>query len=92
MASQVGVIGVALFVLVLTAISLSLRRVWHEADSLWLKASALVTFGALLGYSVSAIASEGAFGLLSSGTMWFMCGLVVSLGNRHEMVGQGLKG
>lgn len=90
MASQVGVIGVALFNLALLAILLSLRRVWHKADSLWLKVSALVALGAMLGYSVSAIASEAAFGLLSSGAMWFMCGLVVQLGNRQGMVGHGL--
>jgi hypothetical protein len=89
MASQVGVIGVALFVLGLLAILFSLWRVWHKADSLWLKVSALVTFGALLGYSASAIASESAFGLLSSGAMWFLSGLVVQLGNRQGMVGHG---
>jgi hypothetical protein len=85
MVSQVGVIGAALFLLALLAILLSLQRVWRRTDSLWLKASALVTLGAVLGYSVSAIASEAAFGLLSSGTAWFMSGLVVQLGNRQGL-------
>jgi hypothetical protein len=91
MASQVGVVGVALFVLGLLAILSSLWRVWRKTDSVWLKVSALVTLGALLGYSVSAIASESAFGLLSSGTAWFMSGLVVRIGNRQERVGRGFK-
>jgi uncharacterized membrane protein YoaK (UPF0700 family) len=91
MISQVGVIGSALFVLGLLAILFSLRRVWRKTDLVWLKASALVALGALLGYGVSAIESESAFGLLSSGAMWFMCGLVVQIGNRQEMVGQGPK-
>jgi apolipoprotein N-acyltransferase len=87
MASQVGVIGVALFICALTAILMSLWRVWRKANSIWLKVSALVTLGALLGYSVSAIASEGAFGLLSSGSVWIMSGLVIQIGNQKIVIG-----
>jgi len=89
-ASQVGLIGVGLFIFALAAILLDLRRIWNKADTLWLKVSALVALGALLGYSVSAIASEAAFGLLASGAMWFMCGLVIQLGNRRGFVEYGI--
>ena len=89
MASQVGLIGSALFIFVLAAILFSLWRVWRKSDSLWLKVSAIVALGGLLGLSVSAIASEAAFGLLTSGAIWFMSGLVIQLGNRQEMIGHG---
>ena len=80
-----------MFIFGLLAILLNLRRVWHKAEPRWVKVSALVTFGALLGYSVSAIASESAFGLLSSGATWFMSGLVIQLGNRQGILGHGVK-
>lgn len=50
--------------------------------------SPLVTLGALAGYSVSAIASEGAYGLLSSGATWFLAGLVVQLGSARRVAWQ----
>jgi hypothetical protein len=86
--SQVGAVGVALFGLGLLALLVNLRRCFRQAQSQWLKVSALVAFGALAGYSVSAIFSEAAFGMLASAAVWFLAGVVIQLRDRESRLGR----
>jgi hypothetical protein len=82
--SQVGVVGVILFGLGFLTLLLNLRRCFHQAQSQWLKASALIAFGALAGYGVSAVFSEAAFGMLASAAVWFLAGLVIQLRDQES--------
>ena len=80
MTSQVGLIGLLLFGLGLLGVLYGLWRVARRSPSAWLSAAALVCAAALVGYSFSAIFSEAAFGLLPSGALWILAGLVLQLG------------
>jgi hypothetical protein len=82
--SQVGAPGVILFGLGLLALLVHLWRCFRQAQSEWLKVSALVAFGALAGTSVSAVFSEAAFGMLASAAVWFLAGLVIQLRERER--------
>lgn len=79
MTSQVGLIGAIIFILCLLAILRNLWNGWSKSDSIWLKVSSLVVFATLIGISISSTASEAAFGLIASGAIWFMSGMVVNL-------------
>ena len=82
--SQVGVVGLGLLGLGFAGLLVNLRNAYRQSESRWLRATALVTLGALAGYSVSAIASEAAFGLLASAAVWFLAGVVVQLGLKER--------
>lgn len=80
MISQVGLLGLLIFAVGLILLILQMWKCSQSAyTSLWLRISTIVTMASLAGLSVSAIASEAAFGMLASAYVWFMAGVVVQL-------------
>jgi hypothetical protein len=80
MISQVGVVGAFLFVAGTLRLLWGLWQVGRSTPNAWLRTAAIVTAAALAGYSFSAIFSEAAFGMLASGAVWLLAGLVVQAG------------
>lgn len=74
--SQVGIVGGALFFLSLAAMLGRLFKAWRASPADLAGTTALAVMGSLVGYTISAVATESAYGLLSSGAAWALCGLV----------------
>ena len=85
MVSQVGIIGLGLFILSLLTLFINLYQCYKRQQSELSKVTALVSLSALVGYSIAAIASESAFGMLASAAVWFMVGMVIQMGARVNL-------